>query len=70
MPHFPVTPAPEFDGKAGNGFSADALAQMDSYAGELLDTVDKLGNKDNTNLVWFKVAVSWGTKQESPLEAF
>jgi hypothetical protein len=39
MPHFPVTPAPEFDGKTGNGSWADALAQMDSYTGELLDTV-------------------------------
>jgi hypothetical protein len=32
MPHFPVTPAPEFDGKTGNGYWADALAQMDSYS--------------------------------------
>jgi hypothetical protein len=28
MPHFPVTPAPEFDGKTGNGFWADALARV------------------------------------------
>jgi len=52
MPHFPVTPAPEFDGKTGNGYWADALAQMDSYTGELLDTVDKLGIKDNTIFIF------------------
>jgi len=52
MPHFPVTPAPEFDGKTGNGFWVDALAQMDSYTGELLDTVDKLGLKDNTIFIF------------------
>ena len=28
MPHFPVTAAPEFDGKTANGYWADALAQM------------------------------------------
>ena len=26
MPHHPITPAPEFDGKTGNGYWADALA--------------------------------------------
>lgn len=52
MPHFPVTPAPEFDGKTGNGFWADALAQMDSYTGELLDAVDNLGIRDNTIFIF------------------
>jgi arylsulfatase len=52
MVHHPVTPAPEFDGKTGNGYWADALAQMDAYTGELLDTVDKLGIKDNTIFVF------------------
>ena len=52
MPHHPILPAPEFDGKSGNGYWADALAQMDAYAGELLDTVDKLGVKDNTIFIF------------------
>ena len=52
MPHLPVTPAPEFDGKTGNGFWADALAQMDAYTGELLDTIDKLGIADNTIFIF------------------
>jgi arylsulfatase A-like enzyme len=52
MPHFPVTPAPEFDGKTGNGFWADALAQMDAYTGELVDTVEKLGIKNNTIFIF------------------
>ena len=50
--HFPVLPAPEFDGKTGNGFWADALAEMDAYTGELLDTVEKLGVKDNTIFIF------------------
>lgn len=47
MPHHPVIPAPQFDGKSGNGYWGDPLAQMDAYSGELLDTIDKLGVKDN-----------------------
>jgi arylsulfatase A-like enzyme len=52
MVHVPVLPSPEFDGKTGNGFWADGLAQTDAYVGELLDTVDKLGVKDNTIFVF------------------
>ena len=52
MPHHPITPAPEFDGKTGNGYWADALAQMDAYAGELLDTVEKLGVRENTIFIF------------------
>jgi arylsulfatase A-like enzyme len=52
MPHHPIMPAPEFDGKSGNGYWADALAQMDAYTGELLDTVEKLGVKENTIFIF------------------
>jgi arylsulfatase len=52
MVHVPVLPAPEFDGKTGNGFWADALTQIDAYVGELLDVVDKLGVKDNTIFIF------------------
>ena len=52
MVHVPVLPAKEFDGKTGNGFWADALAQMDTYTGELIDTVEKLGLKDNTIFIF------------------
>jgi hypothetical protein len=31
MVHVPVLPAPAFDGKTGNGYWADALAQIDTY---------------------------------------
>ncbi len=52
MPHYPVTPAPEFDGKSGNGYWADALAQMDAYTAQLIDTVEKLGLSDNTIFIF------------------
>ena len=52
MVHVPVLPSAEFDGKSGNGFWADALAQIDAYTGELLDTVEKLGLSGNTIFIF------------------
>ena len=46
------TPIPDFKGKTGNGSFADVLAQTDAYVGELLDTIDQLGLKDNTIFIF------------------
>ena len=50
--HEPVDAHPDYKGKTGNGSFADVLAQTDAYVGELLDTVDKLGLKDNTIFIF------------------
>ena len=50
--HEPVDAHPDFKGKTGNGSFADVLAQTDSYVGELLSTVEKLGLKDNTIFIF------------------
>jgi len=50
--HEPVDPHPDFNGKTGNGSFADVLAQTDAYVGELLDTIDKLGLKENTIFIF------------------
>ena len=50
--HFPTMPHPDFAGKTGNGSWADLLAQIDSYTGELLDTLDELGIADNTIFIF------------------
>ncbi len=50
--HEPVDPHPDYKGKTGNGSFADVLAQTDAYVGELLDTVDKLGLKENTIFIF------------------
>jgi len=50
--HEPVDAHPDFKGKTGNGSFADVLAQTDAYVGELLDTVEKLGLKDNTIFIF------------------
>ena len=50
--HFPTLPHPDFNGRSGNGLWADLLMQVDSYVGELLDTVENLGIADNTIFVF------------------
>ena len=48
MTHMPVLASKEFDGKSGNGAYADVLMQIDTYVGELLDTIDQLKAAENT----------------------
>jgi arylsulfatase len=64
--HEPVDPHPDFKGKTGNGSFADVLAQTDAYVGELLDTIDEVGLKENTVFIFTSdngregVPGSWG----------
>ncbi len=50
--HFPTMPHPDFEGKSGNGLWADLLMQIDSYLGELLDTLDELKIADDTIFIF------------------
>ena len=50
--HFPTMPHPDFTGKSGKGVWGDLLMQIDSYVGELLDTVDNLGIAENTIFIF------------------
>jgi arylsulfatase len=50
--HFPTMPHPDFAGKSGKGLWGDMLMQIDSYVGELLDTVDELGVAENTIFIF------------------
>lgn len=50
--HYPTLPSAEFKGTTGNGDWADCLAQMDHNVGRLLDTIDELGLRDDTIVVF------------------
>ena len=50
--HEPVDPHPDYFGKTGYGSFADVLAQTDDYVGELLATLDELGLKENTIVIF------------------
>ena len=50
--HFPTMPHPDFAGRSGRGAWGDLLMQIDSYVGELLDTLDELGVAENTLFIF------------------
>lgn len=50
--HVPALPSQEFAGRTGNGDFADCLAEMDANFGKLLDTIDQLGIRENTIVVF------------------
>ena len=50
--HFPTMPHPDFVDKSGNGPWGDLLMQIDSYVGELLETLDELGVADETIVIF------------------
>jgi len=50
--HLPTIGHPDFAGKTGNGAYADVLAEIDYRTGEILDTIDELGIRDNTVVLW------------------
>ena len=50
--HEPVDPHPDYYGKTGNGSFADVLLQTDDYVGEILDTIDELGLKEDTIFIF------------------
>ncbi|MFJ4292170.1 arylsulfatase [Cupriavidus sp. NPDC089707] len=52
QPHLPTVPNPRFAGKTGNGDWADMLAEMDDNVGKMLDTVDRLGLRSNTIVIF------------------
>lgn len=52
QPHVPSLPHENFDGYTGNGEFADVLAEIDFRAGQILDSIDELGIRNNTIVIW------------------
>jgi arylsulfatase A-like enzyme len=50
--HFPTMPHPDFVGRSGKGPWGDLLMQIDSYVGELLGTIDDLGIREDTIVIF------------------
>jgi arylsulfatase A len=51
-PHTPILPSDEFKGKSGLNQYADFVMMVDSSVGEILNAVDKSGEKKNTIVVF------------------
>lgn len=48
VPHIPLSVSPEFRGLTKAGLYGDYVHELDHYIGQLLATLDRLGMKDNT----------------------
>ena len=51
-PHYPVVPAPEFQGKTTVGDYGDFVHQTDWCVGQVLDALDRAGVADNTLVIF------------------
>ena len=51
-PHTPILPSMEFQGKSGLNSYADFVLMVDSKVGEVLDAIDRSGEKENTIVVF------------------
>jgi len=52
QPHLPTEPNPDFAGKTGNGDWADMLAEMDHHVGQMIDAVKRIGERENTIVIF------------------
>jgi len=50
--HLPTLPHPKFSGKTGYGDFADSVVEMDYHVGEMINTVNELGIRDNTIIIF------------------
>lgn len=50
--HIPTRAHPDFSGSTKNGDFADVLAEIDHRSGEILDSIDQLGVRENTVVIW------------------
>lgn len=52
MPHLPLGASPEFKGQSPRGPYGDAVEELDSSVGQLLDELQELGIDDNTLIIY------------------
>lgn len=50
--HYPLHPAPEFEGKSRIGPYGDAIMELDYRTGQVLDAIKAAGVEDNTVVLW------------------
>jgi arylsulfatase A-like enzyme len=64
MVHSVVGASDEFRGQSRGGLYGDAVEEMDFHAGRLIDTIDQLGLRDRTLVIFTADNGSWNNYQE------
>lgn len=65
MVHSVVGASADFRGKSQGGLYGDAVEEMDFHAGRLIDTLDELGLRDNTVVIFTSDNGPWNNFQET-----
>ena len=64
MVHSVIDASEEFKGKSKGGLYADTVEELDYHTGRLLDTLDALGLRDNTLVIFTTDNGPWNNMQE------
>jgi arylsulfatase A-like enzyme/CubicO group peptidase (beta-lactamase class C family) len=64
MAHSVVDASPEFRGKSQGGLFGDTIEELDFHSGRLLDTLDELGLRENTLVLFTTDNGAWNNMQE------
>ena len=64
MVHSVIDASPEFKGESGSSLYNDTIHELDHHTGRLLDTIDELGLRDNTIVIFTSDNGAWNTMQE------
>jgi len=65
MVHSVIDASPEFKGKSKGGLYGDAVEELDFHTGRLLDTLDELGLRENTLVLFATDNGPWNNFQEA-----
>lgn len=65
MVHSVIDASPEFRGKSRGGLYGDTIEELDHHTGRLLDTIDELGLRDNTLVIFTTDNGPWNNFQEN-----
>jgi arylsulfatase A-like enzyme/CubicO group peptidase (beta-lactamase class C family) len=64
MAHSVIDASPEFKGKSAAGLYGDTIEELDFHAGRLLDTLDELGLREKTLVIFTTDNGAWNNFQE------
>ncbi len=65
MVHSVIDASPEFKGKSKGGLYGDTIEELDHHTGRLLNTIDKLGLREDTVVMFLSDNGAWNNMQQN-----